>query len=206
MCKDETIKELLPAYLEQALDRADTLNVESHLASCDDCRSELSLLRMMAEEVAPDPGEAFWAAMPDRAYRSVQKHQTKKNIFDLTRLLDRMALPRWTWAAAAIGTVLIISWFIVMPLQNKSEMRLSQTDEYAGETMAVGPISVDDLDRDELNTIDSWAGSELSSIAQEAEPVLVTGQDADIYEEVEDLNAKEVERLSKMLAQAGGEG
>ena len=206
MCNDKTIKELLPAYREQALDRTENLLIENHLAVCDECRTELSLLRLMAEETVPDPGEAFWAAMPDRIYQAVQKHQPKKKIFDLSRLLDRMALPRWTWAAAAVGTVLIISWLIITPLQKKSEMLQSPGNEYAGETAAAGSVSIADLDQDELSTIDSWAGSELGSIAEEAEPVLGTGRDADIYEAFEDLNAREVEQLSTMLVQLVEEG
>jgi len=206
MCNDKTIKELLPAYREEALDQTEKLLIENHLASCDECRTELSLLRLMAEETVPDPGEAFWAAMPDRIYQAVQKRQPKNKISDLSWLLDRMALPRWTWAAAAVGTVLIISWLIITPLQNKSEKLSSPGNEYAGETVAAGSISVADLDQDELSTIDSWAGSELGSIAQEAEPVLGTGRDADIYEAFEDLNAREVERLSTMLVQLVEEG
>jgi hypothetical protein len=201
MCNDKTIKELLPAYGEQALDQTENLLVENHLASCDECRSELSLLRLMAEEAVPDPGEAFWAAMPDRIYQAVQKRQPKKKIFDISWLLSRVALPRWIWASATVGTILIISWLIFTPVQNKSEMLPSPGGEYTGETVAAGSVSVADLDQDELSTIDSWAGGELGSIAQEAEPVLGTGRDADIYEAFEDLNAREVERLSTMLVQ-----
>ncbi len=207
MCNDKTIKELLPAYGEQALDQTENLMIENHLASCDDCRSELSLLRMMAEETVPDPGEAFWAAMPDRVSQSVQNRQTSKKTFDLSRLSGLRALPRWAWTAATVGTVLIISWFLIMPLQNKNkEMPQSQEHEFADEIAATGSVSVADLDQDELSTIDTWAGSELASIAQEAEPVLFSGRDADIYEELEDMNAREVERLSKMLAQIRREG
>ena len=206
MCNDTTIKELLPAYREQAPDQTGNLLVENHLASCDDCRTELSLLRMMAEETVPDPGEAFWNAMPDRIYQAVQKPQPKKKIFDLSWLFDRMALPRWAWAAATAGTVLIISWLVFTPLQNKPETTQSQGDEYAGVTVAAGSVSVADLDQDELSTIDSWTGSELGAIAQEAEPVIGTGRDADIYEAFEDLNTREVERLSNMLVQFVEEG
>jgi hypothetical protein len=206
MCNDKTIKELLPAYREQVLDQKENLLIEDHLASCDECRTELSLLCLMAEETVPDPGEAFWAAMPDRIYQAVQKHQPKKKLFDLSWLLGRMVLPRWALAAATVGILLIISWFIFTPLQNKSDMLQSQGDEYVGETVATDSVSVADLDHDELSTIDSWAGSELTSIAQEAEPVLGTGREADIYEAFEDLNAREVERFSIMLVQFAEEG
>jgi hypothetical protein len=206
MCKDKTIKELLPAYVDQVIDPAEKLNIESHLASCGDCRAEVSLLRMMAEETVPDPGEAFWTAMPDRVYQAVQERETKKKTFGLCWPSGWTALPRWTWAAATVGTVLVISWFIIMPLQKKMEMPQARVDEVADEMLVAGSADFADLDQDDLSTIDSWAGSELASIAQEAEPVLVYGRDVNIYEEIEDLNAKEVERLSKMLEQIRREG
>jgi len=107
-----------------------------------------------------------------------------------------------------VGTVLIISWLIATPLQKKTDMQQSQGVEFADETMDTdtGSVIISDLDHDELSTIDSWAGSELSSIVQEAEPVLVYGRDVNIYEEIEDLNTREVEQLSKMLEQEGREG
>lgn len=206
MCTDKTVKELLPAYIEQGLDQADALRVGNHLASCDDCRSELSLLSMMTEETVPDPGEAFWAAMPDRVSRAVQKHQTKKKIFDLSWLLDRMDFPRWTWAAATVGTVLIISWFLVMPLQNKMGMPQSQVYELADATMTDDSVSIAELDQDELSTIDTWAGSELASIALEARQVLGNGENTDLYETLDDLRATEAEQLLIMLDQRRQEG
>jgi anti-sigma factor RsiW len=206
MCNDRTIKELLPAYLEQALDQSDKRRVEGHLTSCDDCRTELSFLRMMADETVPDPGEGFWAAMPERVSQAVQKRQTKKKAFDLPRLFDRMTFPRWTWAAATMGTVLIISWFIISPLQKNAGMPpQSQGDEVADET-AAGSISVADLDHDELSTIETWAGGELASIAQETESFLENRRNTDIHEELEELNIGEIEQLSKMLEQIRREG
>jgi hypothetical protein len=206
MCNNKTIKELLPVYVDQVIDLAEKLDIESHLASCGDCRDEVSLLRMMAEETVPDPGEAFWAAMPDRVYRAVLERETKKKSFGLAWPSDWTALPRWTWAAAAVGIVLVISWLIIMPLQKKTDMPQARVDEVADEMLDTGSANFADLDQDELSTIDTWAGSELASIAQEAEPVLVYGRDVNIYEEIEDLNAKEVERLSNMLEQMRREG
>jgi len=105
-----------------------------------------------------------------------------------------------------VGIVLIVSWLIVTPLQKRTEMPQSQGNEFADETVATWSVSVADLDHDELSTIDSWAGSELASMAQEAELVLANGRDADIYEAFEDLNAGEIERISKMLEQIRREG
>ena len=109
-CTEKTIKDLLPVYLDQGLDRTETVRVEDHLGTCEDCSTELSLLRMMSEEPVPDPGEAFWASMPGRVSREVEESRNaKRGTFDLSWLWGRFTLPRWTWAAAGIGMVLVIS-------------------------------------------------------------------------------------------------
>ncbi len=206
MCKETTIKELLPAYREQALDRTEMLMIENHLASCEDCRNELSLLRMMGEEAVPDPGEAFWAAMPGRVYRDVQTQQSEQKTFDLARLLDRIALPRWAWAAAAVTTVLLLSWLIIRPGQKEPEMPPAQEFEFAEEGMPAEQVNVGELDRDELATIDAWAGTELASIAHETEQVLGNGQDSDMYDELPELNKRESEQLMQKIDQRMKEG
>jgi len=206
MCKETTIKELLPAYREQALDRTEMLMIENHLASCEDCRNELSLLRLMGEEAVPDPGEAFWAAMPGRVYRDVQTQQSEQKTFDLARLLDRIALPRWAWATASVTTVLLLSWLIIRPGQKEPEMPPAQEFEFAEEGMPAEQVNVGELDRDELATIDTWTGTELASIAHETEQVLGNGQDSDVYDELPELNKRESEQLMQKIDQRMKEG
>jgi hypothetical protein len=206
MCKDTTIKELLPAYREQALDRTEMLMVENHLAFCEDCRIELSLLRMMTEEAVPDPGETFWAAMPGRVYQDVQKRNTGTVTFGLSWLFDHMILPRRAWASAIVGTVLLLSWFIIRPMQKGPEMPPLQGSEFAEEIMPSVSVNVGELDHDELATIDTWAGLELASIAHETEQMLGNGQDSDVYEELPELNKREAERLMQKIDQRVKEG
>ena len=114
-CKREDIKELLPAYGEQALDEAERLRVGRHLGTCGECRAELTLLRLMKEERVPDPGQAFWAAMPGRVYGSLQREKLKGKRLAITDLWERMILPRWAWAAAAAGIVLAVAWLASTP-------------------------------------------------------------------------------------------
>ena len=73
LCKNNTIKEMLPEYVADALEEEDMARVREHLIACSDCAQEAALLRMMADEPVPDPGEAFWAEMPGRVYRAVQQ-------------------------------------------------------------------------------------------------------------------------------------
>jgi len=213
-CFDDTIKDLLPAYQMQVLDHAEEDRIRKHLEKCEDCRTELSLLRMMSEEPMPDPGEAFWASMPGRVYREVEESRNaKKNTFDLSWLWDRFIHLRWTWAAAAVGVVLVISWFAFRSPQKALEPSLSQSNEFADEIMiATSPdtesdaIHLSELDRQDLDMVDNWAGREFTSIAQDVDPAVVLPPEAEISEEFADLNAGEMDRLSTMLSREEEEG
>lgn len=206
MCKDKAVKELLPLYREQALDQTEILMIENHLASCEDCRNELSLLRLMTEETVPDPGETFWSAIPGRVYQSVQTRKAERRTFGLAWLVDRMTLPRRTWVSAIVGTVLLISWFIIRPVQEEPKMPPLQGSEFAEEIMPAEQVNVGELDRDELATIDTWAGTELASIAHETEQVLGNGQDSDVFEEIPELNKREAEQLMQKIDRRMKEG
>jgi hypothetical protein len=206
MCKDTTIKELLPVYREQVLDHTENLMIENHLASCEDCRNELALLRMMTEEAVPDPGETFWAAMPGRVYQAVQKRKAGMKTFGLAWFVDRATLPRRVWSSAIVGTVLLISWLIIRPVQKEPEMPLLQGSEFAEEIMPAEQVNFGELDRYELATIDTWARAGLVSIAHETEQVLGNGQDSDVYEELPELNKREAERLMQRIDQRMKEG
>jgi hypothetical protein len=202
MCNDKTIKELLPAYREQVLDQAKNLMIENHLAACEDCRIELSLLRMMTEEAVPDPGEAFWAAMPGRVYQAVQKrNKVEKKAFGFAWFVDRMTLPRLTWVAASVTAVLLLSWLVIRPVQKEPAMPALQGSVVADEIIPVEQVNITELDNEELSNIETWAGSELAAIARESEPFLENGQDSDMYEELGDMNAQQAERLRKMINQ-----
>ena len=206
MCNETSIKELLPAYLEEALDDGEKLRVADHLASCPDCRTEAALLRMMVEEPVPGPGDAFWAAMPAKVYRAVQEQKTAKQTFSLSWLRDLIRQPRWSWAATTVGIVLIASLFLIKPAQKEPDGTGQQGYEFADEVVSTGSFNVAELDLDELSTIDSWAGMELASITQEAGQVITTSHLTDLYEELGELNTREAERVIKMIEKQSKEG
>jgi hypothetical protein len=207
MCNDRNIKELIPAYREQGLDKHEQEKVRKHLESCGDCRADLALLHMMHEESVPDPGDRYWEEMPGRIFRAVQAQKIRNWSFKLSWLTDRLLLPRWVLAASTVGLALVITWFAVQT-QKGPAMKESQVYEPTAEVMIPDAVPLSDLDRDQLDTIASWAGNELASIAREtsAAPVLVSTTDADIDEELSDLDTKAAERLSIMLDQWGQEG
>ena len=209
-CHDENIKDLLPAYREQGLDPPGLDRVRIHLESCGDCREELDLLGLLAEETVPDPGEEFWAAMPDRVRRAVRERKEEKGHFGLSRVLDWFILPRWAWTAAAAGVVLLVSWVAFGPLKApertpSAEYEISDAIMPA-DTSGSDPSQISELDRDELDTAAAWAEKELASVARELEHGMVNGVDTDLYEELRQLNASEVEQLSTLVDQWKQEG
>ncbi len=110
-CNETKTKELLPLYLEGELDDAQRKQVELHLASCEDCRTEFSLLRRVAEQPVPDPGEAFWATMPERVAQDVRRRKRGK-VPGLSAILGALFTYRWAWATASVCILTVALWSV----------------------------------------------------------------------------------------------
>jgi len=195
MCDDNTIPELLPAYLEKTLDPADSTRVEQHLASCEDCRTELALLSAIADEPVPEPGEAFWAGMPDRIYREIQVNkQQKKKRFALPDLLGWMFMPRLAWATAAVSVIAAVSWFMV----RSAPMDLARTTPPAAETAledsVAEPVNLAELSPQEFDAAALWAQNEFSPIEQAIENDTPEHSSRDLSEELSELSVRELDR------------
>ena len=209
LCKNNNIKEMLPAYAADALNEADIARVSEHLMACADCAQEAALLRMMADEPVPDPGEAFWAEMPGRVYRAVQQREKSRPRLNFHELLQRLLLPRWAWAAAAVGIVFAVSWLIM----HQAPQETIVPEEYAAEdvfhydpALRHTSVAIAELTSPELDAVDAWAATELSSLALEDGANAANIFDTDLNEELAELNAHEVDRLSTMLKEPDEEG
>jgi len=200
MCSNTDIKEMLPAYLEQKLEEERALQVEKHLETCADCRAEIKLLGMMTSEPVPDPGEAFWAAMPERIYRNVQKIQEKKRLIDISNLWNRMLLPRWAWSVVAAGLVLLVTLLIVKPLPKEISGITPNGDDAAyDESTIMDTPGLTELSQTELEDVSRWADDELASLGNDMADVFISAPERDIHEDLSDLNRQEIERLSRKL-------
>ena len=209
-CTNTDIKELLPAYAAEALTPEDLARVREHLRACADCAREAAVLRLMASEPVPDPGEAFWAEMPGRVYRAVQHERAGRSsrVRPWYELLRGAAFPRWAWLTAAACIVLLgLSWFIVNPALHRDN-----GDEYASDDVSIhDPVlrhtssTIAELTPPELDAVDSWAATELSSLTRENAPDVERALDTDLSEELAELNAPEVDRLSTMLNEMNNE-
>jgi hypothetical protein len=206
-CKDKNIKDFLPAYREQVLDQQELLRIEQHLDSCADCRGELALLRAMSEDDVPDPGEAFWAAIPGRVFRAVQEEKTGMRSFDLARLWSLLTPYRLAAAAATIGIVLILAWFTVRQQGKEQVTAFSDRYELSDEIMATDNPLEEELDPYELETAAAWANAQLASLSDELVYSPVDGIfDSGINEDLSDLDAKEIDHLANKIKQWKEEG
>ncbi len=209
-CKRTDIKELLPAFVSGELDRDGQALVAGHLEQCADCREERDLLMMLSEETVPDPGEAFWAELPGKVRREVRARSNERKLPDLAGLLDRLLLPRWVWTSAALGTVLLVAWFVVAPFRHTDGPALHEVYD-VGYGSVHDPVlthpstNMTDLSDPQLETVDNWAGQELKNLAYQAESV-TPNTDREIYEELAELDGREIEKLSKMLNDYSEEG
>lgn len=200
-CFDKTIKDLLPAYIQEGLERTEKRRVEGHLESCEDCRIELSLLRMMSKESVPDPGEAFWTGMPERIYHEVRRGKQKKG-FAVRNVLDGLLIHRWAWATAAVFAVATVSWFLVRPApvglapSVVRENRTVQDDAVRNE-----PVNPAELSSAELDAATQWARNELAPLGEATDEEKMENNERDVSEELTDLGPRELDRIYELLKQ-----
>lgn len=206
-CRNSDIRELLPAHLERTLDQAAQANVERHLASCGDCRAELELLRALAEEPVPDPGEAFWAAQPGRVFRALRREEERRRSWWGSRVPLSITLPRWAWTAAAILIFAAVSWLVVQPAPVRSA-RVASPERSAVRTTLTpaDALELADLSDIEVDAVDLWATEELALLQDDYLDILRNSADLSIDDRLTELNAEELESLYRMLDDQGEEG
>jgi hypothetical protein len=204
-CRNRDIRELLPAHLERKLDQAARKSVEQHLASCGDCRTELEILRLLAVEAVPDPGEAFWAALPGRVYREVLEQ--KKQPRGLMGVLGSLIQPRWAWATAVVIMTVASVWLLTRPVpMHIAGIATPDNGSPYEEMLVAESIDVEDLSTADLESIDAWASRELAALLDAAADLPSNGQDLSIDDKIAELNTQELEQLSKKLDEYKEEG
>ena len=200
MCNDTNIQELLPAYLEKTLDPADSIRVEHHLASCEDCRAELALLSMIADDPVPVQDEAFWTRMPERVYWEVQagKQQGKKR-FAPSDIFGWMFIPRFAWATAAVIVIAAISWFMVRSTPVDVARTSRPATGTAIEDSAADPVNLAELSSEEFDAAAQWAQNEFAPIEEAITSDTQERATRDLSEELSELTDRELDRVSEML-------
>lgn len=207
-CTSTDIKELLPFYLEQAIEQPDRERVDRHLETCADCRSELALLWAMAGDTVPDPGETFWNQMPSSIYHQVKEREVLPRP-RFTRFLQNLFFrPRLAWAAAAAVLLAALAWLLmVRGMQNGKTVIVTDADETIYEQVyPAEPVDVASLGDEELKKADVWADQAMAEMGNEAGAVLANENDGELYDEIADLDKASLDRLSTILDAMKKEG
>jgi hypothetical protein len=201
MCSNKDIQELLPAYLEQGLSGPDQTLVEGHLAMCGDCSAELALLRALAEEPVPDPGDAFWATFPDRVHREIRlQEDAGKEGAPFGGMRAWLRLSRWVWATAVVVALCAVAWWTMRPLPPPQVAAKPADDISAYEDVLVPePSAVTELSSAELDSLDSWANNELAPLREGVTDLFMNGPDGTIESSLAEMNKQELKQLSSML-------
>jgi len=195
MCNDNNIQELLPAYREKTLDPDGNIRVEQHLASCEDCRTELALLRTIADEPVPAPDDAFWAEMPDRIYREIQRHeQPGKKRFALSDIPAWLFAPRLAWATAAVIAIAAVSWFMV----RSATVDVAQTDAPL-EDFSAEQVNLAELSSEEFAAATQWAQNKFAPIEEAISSDSQEHTSRDLSEDLSGLTDRELDRVYEML-------
>ncbi len=215
-CEEKELRELLPDYIARSLPDADRSRVEQHLAACGDCMQEISLLCALAGEAVPDPGEAFWAAMPGQIARGMQQRDRSGTGNRHSDLLAGLLRPRSVWTAAALAGLAFIVWFLVQPRSAERTAAVGTAAvpafEQASPTEELdladqNAAGMADLTSADIARIDRWAAAELASLQVDPNDATAdSSADESLSERIEDMSPRELKRFSSMLDEYRQEG
>ena len=208
MCGNEQIQLLLPDYLEGTLHHQDRVIVEEHLAVCSDCAAELELIGLLASEAVPDPGEAFWAAMPGQIYREVRRHGRGQRFSWIFGLFRGGAAARWAWTTAMIAVITLLSWAALRPFSHQAPVPVAKRSTLSSVDIIGEASNNADIGQADLDRLSAWAHQELLSLQNGLPDALVngkgthlTGLGVELDEELASLSEEELDILIDTLNQ-----
>ncbi len=74
-----TIKNMLPEFRSGTLSKELVTRVAAHLALCEDCRKELSLIAVLDKADVPAPGDQFWTTLAQKVRTTAQEENPPLN-------------------------------------------------------------------------------------------------------------------------------
>jgi Putative zinc-finger len=205
-CDRKNMQELLPAYLEGTLSAPERARLEAHLAGCSDCAAELNLLRIMAAEPVPDPGETFWESFPEKVHREVW-HRRRPWHFRPGDLFRGATLPRWGWAAGAAAAVILTTWLLARPVPPRDPSPVAKHRPAPAVDIIQEAANSSEVRPEELERLSAWAREELRSFQDGLTDLSAGGSDAllggalnvDVEDELASLSEEQLEVLIDSL-------
>ena len=117
-CTDSDIQEMLPDLLHRALADDARKRVEAHVATCESCREDLDVLRMVKSAAVFAPSIDV-----DRVVRQIPPYRT------IVPEVEMPARPRFvSWLVAASLAIVVLGGGSLLLMQPKSATRAVATD------------------------------------------------------------------------------
>ena len=183
------IKDLLPEYLNNSLSNEVRNRIDTHLEECRECRVELSFISELRGAEDPDPGDLFWATLPQRVRSAIKEENSRR--FTLRPLFFK--------GLAASAAVAALLFLVLTYTGTKKNVDITSDlfyDPYSAEVMDYSDLTAKDIPAISGNTADD----DLSVYPQSA-------AEHSLYSEVASLNSGEIEGLCEALKneqKAGG--
>ena len=76
-CNNGNMRELLPDYAIKSLVTEEMERVRDHLMGCAECRDELTIIELFADDRVPEPPPGFWSSLPGRITRAAAKKRRR---------------------------------------------------------------------------------------------------------------------------------
>lgn len=145
----DEIREMFPEYLKGSLSEDKINAIEVHIRDCPACRSELSLISELVSIDAPDPGNLFWATLPQKMKVSVKGIKAYR--FSVKSLLFR-----YVPVAAALAVLVV---FLLTVAKRNGFYEL---DPYFNDPFTISYLDYSDLTEEDMNLLTEQAvGDEL---------------------------------------------
>jgi len=145
----DEIREMFPEYLSGSLSEEMGNAIEVHLRDCSACRSELSMMSELVSIDAPNPGNLYWATLPQKVKGLVTER--KDHRFSVKSLFFKFV------PAAAVIAILI-----VLLLTGKDKNVFYELDTYSYDPFTVTYQEYSDLTEEDIYILtENTAGDEL---------------------------------------------
>lgn len=120
--KCHEVQEQLSEYIAKRLDRYHSADIDDHLSSCTNCRTEADDLRQIIETLARVPQLEPHVSFPSRVMVHVNELVAKPTFW------QRIARTSWLTVPAQASAVVVIAVVAIYLLQNDSRTKLPSAD------------------------------------------------------------------------------